>query len=150
MAVHDNSSGPGGSGLGGQAGQEIQAGGMLELVQRLRQDFVQLQQDLAQERQARMQLEDRVNDIQQQLQQDGQVSDDGSAHSLSSVESENSEDIDQQILDAIERLAEMDREHREQEAADQELQAQVAQVARAFSFVIGWALLAWYASGLVN
>ena len=73
--------------------------------------------------------------------------DDSSVHSSSSAESENSEDVIQQILDAIESLEEMDREHREQQAAYQELQAQVD---RTFLFVIGWALLAWYASGLVN
>ena len=63
--------------LGGQAGSDIQGGSVQELA-RVLQDFVQLRQDLAQERHAREQLEGRVNDIQQQLQQgvpqDGQGS----------------------------------------------------------------------------
>ena len=134
--------------FGVQAGQEIQAGGMLELAQ-LRQDFVQLQQDLAQERQARMQLEGRVNDIQQQLQQGGQISNPHSSSSDSDIDDRlvaarerreaiqrdrqaiESEDINQQIQEAIDALQaqqdaaqEMDREHRERMAEmDRELQA---------------------------
>ena len=153
--------------FGVQAGQEIQAGGMLELAQRLRQDFVQLQQDLAQERQARMQLEGRVNVIQQQLQQDVQVSSSDSSTS-EKEDNEEMEGLRKRLRDAQARAreqAEMREAIRAQQEQlneavaerfqieaemDRERKAQVAQVARTFRFVIGWALLAWYASGLVN
>ena len=125
-----------------------------------------------------MQLEGRVNDIQQTLQQDVQISSSDSSTSDSDIDdrlvamrkrrearaSEHAElrDAIQEQIDALQAQqeaaqaeqnaaqAEIDRLQQaadQEEVAYQELQAQVA---RAFSFVIGWALLAWYASGLVN
>ena len=94
--------------IGGQAGQVMQVGDMQELAQllqgfdRLRQDFARLQQDLVRERQAREQLEGRVNDIQQQLQQG--VPQDGQGSIRASSISDDSE---------VELLRELDRSVKE-------------------------------------